>query len=194
MINQKNKLLTLKVGPKAGDRFPRRYKNNANIGHYFHNQYKKFFPVQDGKGADVKDWFEIKSKEFKFDKTQSSWTIGSMMEEDILTTNWKNSHIHEKLQVQVQILYTKNPNQVRNVSVYDFSKNCTQALLEQDYNNIVNKLNAHSTVQVWEQLHGKHMHIERVEDTDQWKFRLTKRQMQMLKNAENFNNIFTIKG
>ena len=34
----------------------------------------------------------------------------------------------------------------------------------------------------------------RVEDTDQWKFRLTKKQMQMLKNAENFNNFLQIKG
>ena len=63
--------------------------------------------------------------------------------------------------------------------------------MEQDYNDIVNQLSTHSTVQGWEQLHGKYMHIERVEDTDQWKFRLTKKQMQMLKNAENFNNIFT---
>jgi len=181
----------LKVGPKVGDRFDDTITNNSDIGHYFHDIYKEYFEVQDGKGSDVPGMFEIKSKEAG--KNNSPWSIGSMHEQDIISTKYKDTNICDKLQVHLQIQYTKNPNIIKTITIVNFTDKFTQEKLEKDYNEIANKILAlpQDYNKAWERVFGTYMHAERIDDSDHWKFRLTTTQMKMLKNAKRFGDLFT---
>jgi len=184
------KIKRINVGPKVGDRFDDTIKNNADIGFYFHDRYKEHFPVQDGKGSDVPGMFEIKTKEAG---KNSPWSIGCMNEEDILSTKYKATHICDKLQVHLQIRYTTNPNIVKSVDIVNFTDTFTQEKLEKDYNEIAKKILAlpQDKKGKWEKVFGTYMHAERIANSNQWKFRLTTKQMKMLKNAKQFGNLFT---
>jgi hypothetical protein len=86
-------------------------------------------PIQNGAGADWKVYgLEFKSRDLD---SSSPQTIATMLPEDIISTNYKDSLVFEKFQQQVRV-HTRN-NIIIFASVFDFSKSHIQNKLEEAY-------------------------------------------------------------
>lgn len=117
---------------------------NGNIGRWVEDQLEdNGYTVNRGKGIDLqKLGIEVKTR--KQDST-SGHTVGAMLPQDIINTDWEHSNIHDKVQKQYRVKHKVSEltgdNLVTSASVYDFTCDEIQAKLKEawDYGQSIMK-------------------------------------------------------
>lgn len=148
------------------------------------------YDLNTGKGPDGGDNFDFEVKTRDKDAT-SPLTTGTMLESEIIKTDYKDSVIYKKLQQQFRVK-TKD-NIIVDNDVYDFSKPQIQELLEEAYETsrsnlklgYINNGNT-ATGTYWG-------YFEKKRDTNNsWQFRHSDRAMKKLEAMakSTFNSIF----
>lgn len=90
---------------------------------------QKGIPVQNGTGADIKEYgIEVKTRD---KDSTSAQTVASMSIESILNTCYKDSVVFEKIQKQFRV--TTKDNVIVEDMLYDFSAPFIQELIEDAY-------------------------------------------------------------
>ena len=145
--------------------------------------------VNKGHGPDFLDYgLELKTRDI--DAT-SAQTIADMSEEDIINTDYKDSHVFKKFQQQLRV-YTKH-NIIISADVYDFSHSTIQDLIERAYNHARNQLKQCSNLNRTE-YKGFYGYFERVDpNRNTLSFRLAKSDMETLEGMakSTYKNLFT---
>lgn len=144
--------------------------------------------INKGYGPDI-DWLGLEVKTRDVDAT-SAQTIADMSVEDIIKTEYKDSHVYKKFQQQLRV-YTKD-NIIISAEVYDFSDSAIQDLIQAAYNHAKEQIiqNNHLTRTMYKDHYG---YFERVESTRKTlSFRLSSKDMQVLEGMvkSNYKNLF----
>lgn len=107
---------------------------NGNIGRWVEDRLEENgYSVNRGKGVDLKQLgVEVKTRKVG---STSGHTVGAMLPQDIINTQWEDSNIHDKIQRQYRVDHKINPltgdNIVVGTQVYDFTDFEIQARLKE---------------------------------------------------------------
>lgn len=132
-----------------GERIPKKYRN-GNQGHYFENRLEENgYTINRSKGCDLKELgVEVKSR---LETSNSAHTVGAMTLEDILSTDYYDSNVHDKIQLQYRIYFNEDYFVTRQ-ELFDFSNPDIQSLLEASYEQGKLKLAQYPD---WDYVRGK---------------------------------------
>ena len=163
---------------------------NGHAGRFVENLLESMgINVNKRHGPDFLDYgLELKTRDT--DAT-SAQTIADMSVEDIINTNYKDSHVFKKFQQQLRV-YTKN-NTIVSAEVYDFSHSSIQDLIELAYNHARDQLKQCSDLTRTE-YKGFYGYFERVDpNRNTLSFRLAKSDMESLEGMakSNYKNLFS---
>jgi len=183
------KLKSVKHTMKPGTVIPME-QNCGNIGRWVENEIEKGgHRLNKGKGLDLVDLAtEIKTR---MRSSNSPHTVGASTIKDIISTEWKDSHLRGKLQTQLRITYDKDVTTCKNVvkseQIYDFTSLKIQDNLEKAYKNIQNILeNGISDERTYIRHVGDWMQLEKQSNTS-WELRIPNdimERMESISNAE----------
>jgi len=109
-------------------------ERNGNIGRWAEDKLESLgWTVNREKGIDLPEvGAELKTRKWG---STSGHTVGAMLPQDILHTQWHKSNIHDKVQHQLRIYHKVNEltgdNVVVSAQLYDFTSDVIQKKLEQ---------------------------------------------------------------
>jgi hypothetical protein len=109
-------------------------EEHGNIGKWAEDTLEDLgWKVNRGKGVDLPEvGAEVKTRKWG---STSGHTVGAMLPQDILHTQWHKSNIHDKVQHQLRIYHKVNEltgdNVVVSAQLYDFTSDKIQKKLEQ---------------------------------------------------------------
>lgn len=105
---------------------------NGHAGRYVERLLVEMgVPINFGHGPDIEEiGLEVKTRDLDATSPQ---TIADMNPEDIISTDYKDSHVYKKFQQQLRV-YIRD-NVIVSAEVYDFSAPPVQELVERAYNH-----------------------------------------------------------
>lgn len=111
---------------------------NGNIGRWVEDKLEENgYSINRGKGIDLEN-LDIEVKTRKIDST-SGHTVGAMLPQDIINTDWHQSNIRNKIQKQYRVKHKENPltgdNVVVSAQVYDFTDEEIQTKLKEAWDH-----------------------------------------------------------
>jgi hypothetical protein len=144
-------------------------------------------------------FFEVKSRDL--DCKSSAQTIGSMLLTNVIRTEWEDTTLFQKIQIQFRVK-TRN-NIIVSHSLYDFRPNGIQNLLKGSYNLARRKIinfaasNVPSNVAFPDYIGGgDYGYFERKNGSDSWDFRIRDINFKKLEGMakSTFFNLFSEEG
>lgn len=134
--------------------------------------------------------FEVKSRDL--DCKSSAQTVGSMQLADIKDTEWEDTPIFQKIQLQFRVK-TQN-NIIVSHDLYDFRPQLIQNLLKESYNNARQKIR--NNVAFADYIGGgNYGHFERKNgsNSESWDFRIKDAYFKKLENmaTSTFSDLFS---
>ena len=141
-------------------------------------------PLQNGAGADWKMFgLEVKSRDLKATSPQ---TIGTILPENMVLSDWANSSVAEKFQQQFRV-HTRD-NVIVAARVYDFSPKFIQEKLSEAWDILKNRIELELIAQANDPTHELPMYIpgtrygylERQENIRSYHFRVSSAAMKEL--------------
>ena len=129
-------------GPAYGDKIPLSVLTNpysGAVGKYTENKYFQQHKLNKGTGADIQSVvkIEIKTRE---ETSIADHTITSVSISTLLTTDYSDSTLCEKMQYQQRVKWSKLLGIYTDSKLYNFTLPEIQRVLESEYNELVNEL------------------------------------------------------
>lgn len=162
-----------------------------HVGYWVEDQLEEDgHTVNRGAGCDLADYnVEVKSRKIG---SKSAHTVGSMTASDIVNTDYDNSAVKNKIQVQLRVEYNSS-NVIVNNRIYDFSDELIQDKIRHAYESgreeIAAGITGNNTT-----TNGVGI-FEKIKGTNQWQFRITEAGMKKIKTMarqKNFNKTFEV--
>jgi len=143
--------------------------------------------INRGHGCDL-ELLGVEVKTRDIDAT-SPQTIADMRPDEIIKTQYRDSHVYEKFQQQLRI-YTKD-NIIISADIFDFSKPSIQELVEEAYNHAREQIRVNPDL-IRTEYTGFYGYFERTEHKTGLSFRLSSADMTTLENMSQstFHQIF----
>ena len=154
-------------------------------------------PLQNGAGADWKLFgLEVKSRDLEATSPQ---TIGTILPENMILNDWKNSPVAEKFQQQFRV-HTRD-NVIVSARVYDFSPGFIQEKVSKAWDILRDCVELELRAQVNDPAHElplyipgtRYGYLERKENIRSYHFRMSSAAMEELEGMalSTLNSLFT---
>jgi hypothetical protein len=184
------KVKKLKKGVQVGEQLPIK-QSCGNIGRHIEKKLSKNYKLNKGKGVDLPvENIEVKTRK---EEGKSYQSVATMPIDDIISTSYNQSNVHDKFQRQYRVKYKDETSIITEEQIYDFSDTFIQDKIKEAYENGRTKIiNGDRSDWVYGSSYGS---FERpTENSKSYTFRISNGAMKKLENMakDNFGKFFDI--